>query len=86
MKLTFDKFDGRRFSYKKIIDGDTGDQVGRIRAQGSFEGGGIEVSLFDDTYQIMVNRYEEAWGFVKGVEVVLNRMIPTKSKPAIKAA
>ena len=66
MQLTFEKFDGRRMSYKTIIDEDTGENVRRIRADGSFEGGGIEVSLFDDRYRITVNRYEECWGFVKG--------------------
>jgi hypothetical protein len=80
MRLTFKKFDGRQSSFRTIIDEDNGEEVGHIKADGSFEGGGIEVSLFDDRYRITVNRYEECWGFVKGVEAVLNRIIPSKKK------
>ncbi len=88
MRLTFEKFDGRRMGYEPIIDEDTGEQVGGIQRDGvGFSGnGGIEVSLFGGKYAITVNRYEECWGFVRGVEAVLNHMIPPKRKPATEAA
>jgi hypothetical protein len=82
MRLTFESFDGRRRIYRKIIDQDTGKQVGNIRANGvgfiawGVSGrGGIEVSLFDGKYETTVNRYEECWAYVKGVEAVLDHVI-----------
>ncbi len=81
MRLKFEHFDGRRMVSRSIIDEETGKKVGSIHAHGVgyigheiHGGGGIEVSLFDGKYAISVNRYEECWGFVKGVEAVLNHM------------
>jgi hypothetical protein len=76
MRLTFKPFDGRRKSYRAIIDEISGQHVGSIQSDGvGFAGyGGIDVSLFDGKYSITVNRYEECWGFVKGVEAVLNHL------------
>jgi len=93
MRLKFEWFNGRRRGYKNIIDEDTGEAVGRIKSLGvGFSGygdgghGGIEISLFDGTYTITVNRREECWGFIKGVEAVLNRMMPSKKKSQTVAA
>ena len=92
MRLKFEKFDGRRRGYKSIIDEDTGEIVGNIKSLGvGFSGygdggyGGIEICLFDGAYTITVNRYEECWGFVKGVEAALNRMMPPKRKTEASA-
>jgi hypothetical protein len=66
-------FDGRRHSYADIIDRDTEEKVGYMRARGVGFGnrGGITVSLFGDKYWEELNRYEERFGFIKGVEAVL---------------
>jgi hypothetical protein len=79
MQLTFPVFDGRRRGYWSITDQDTGQVVGNIDVNGvGFSGGGgsseggIEVSLFGGKYARTVNRY--GWGFVKGVEAVLNHV------------
>jgi hypothetical protein len=94
MRLTFKVFDGRRKIYREIIDEDTGAKVGSIYSDGvgfGTYGDGIEVSLFDGKYSMTVHRYEECWGFVKGVEAVLNHMIPSwllkpKEEPKTDAA
>ena len=75
MRLTFEKFDGRREAYEPITDQDTGKQVGYFSSNGVFSGGGINVSLFDGKYGITVNSYGECCGFVRGVEAVLNHMV-----------
>ena len=82
MRLTFKHFDGRRRNYEPIIDEDSGKQVGLIQYDGvGFGGsGGIDVSLFGGKYAISVNQYDECWGFVKGVEAVLNEMTSTRTK------
>jgi hypothetical protein len=79
MRLKFEHFDGRRRVWRDIIDEDTGQQVGTIRTEGvGFSGyGGIEISLFGGKYQHTATRYEECWGFVKGVESVLRHVIGT---------
>jgi hypothetical protein len=50
--------------------------VGFIRSNGTgfTNSGGIEISLFDDKYRTVVNSYNECWGFVRGVQAVLNHM------------
>jgi hypothetical protein len=77
MRLTFKRFDGRRKCYRSVIDEVTGQQVGSIQSDGvGFAGyGGIDISLFDGKYRTTVNRYEECWGFVQGVQAVLNHMM-----------
>jgi len=76
MKLTIKHekpFDGRRYCYVEIIDEDTGKKVGSVRANGVGFGnhGGIVVSLFGGKYWAELNRFEECYGFMKGVEAVL---------------
>jgi uncharacterized protein YraI len=77
MRLTFKRFDGRSWNFERIVDQDTGNSVGYVKSEGvGFAGdGGIDVSLFDGKYARTLNRYEECWGFVKGVEAVLNHMV-----------
>ena len=79
MHLTFKKFDGRSPSLVPVIDQETGDQVGRIWSNGvgADRYGGIEISLFEGRYTATVNRQDECWGFIKGVEAVLNHLLPT---------
>jgi hypothetical protein len=62
MRLKFEHFDGRRRTYRPIIDEDSGQQVGTIQSDGvGFAGyGGIDISLFGGKYAITVNRYEGA--------------------------
>ncbi len=85
MRLKFEQFDGRRRQSKPVIDQDTGERIGTIKSLGvGFSGygdggyGGIEISLFDGAYTAKVTRYDECVGFVKGIEAVLNRMMPPK--------
>ena len=80
MRLKFEPFDGRSHSYRDIVDEETGRTVGHIRTNGVGFGntGGIEVSLFDGKYRTEVNRFEECWGFVRGVQTVLNHMTRIK--------
>jgi hypothetical protein len=77
MRLKYEPFDGRSFGYVNVTDEDTGQVVGFIRSNGvGFTNtGGIEISLFDEKYRATLNRREECWGFLKGVEAVLNRMV-----------
>jgi hypothetical protein len=83
MRLEFDvsphrSFDGRRSGdYLDVIDRDTGKKVGYIRSNGvgySYGGGGIFITLFDGKYSDTLNKFEECWGFIKGVEAVLNHL------------
>jgi hypothetical protein len=90
MRLKFEWFDGRQRCRKSIVDEEI---VGEIIALGvGFSScadrghGGIEVSLFDGAYTITVNSNAECWGFVKGVEAVLNHMMPPKKKAVTEAA
>lgn len=82
MRLTFDWFDARRLNFKDIIDQDTGETIGHIRSNGTgFDHiGGIDISMFDDKYRITVNRCDECWAFIKGVETVLNHMTATGNR------
>jgi len=48
--------------------------------------GGIEIDLFDGNFKMTVNSYGECFGFVKGVEAVLNHMLLPKRKRAAIAA
>lgn len=73
MRLTYKAFDGRRWNHREIIDEDTGRMVGIIRSSGRPYGHGIHVSLFGK-YKSTIHSGEECWGFVKGVEAVLNHM------------
>ena len=59
-----------------VFDQSTGKKVGSIRFDevGTGNLGGIEISLFDGKYQATVNTYDKCFGFVMGVETVLNRM------------
>jgi hypothetical protein len=74
MRLTFDKFDARGFTYIPITDQDTGQEVGTISAGGvGFAGvGGISISLFGGKYQGYAKTYNECVGFVRGVQAALN--------------
>lgn len=76
MRLKFEPFDGRGRNHRDIVDEDTGTVVGYIHSfgVGTYCSGGIEVSLFNNKYAILVSRYEECWGFIKGVETVLRHM------------
>jgi hypothetical protein len=88
MRLHFEKFDGRSQNYVDVIDRDSGEKVGHIHSNGVGRNfGGIQVELFDGRYSARLNRIEECSGFVRGVEVVLNHMLPAKqkkSKPRLK--
>jgi hypothetical protein len=86
MLLKFDWFDGRSFNHRVITDQHTGKRVGVIRSDGAGGGGGIEVDLFDGKYRIIVDNYKACWGFVKGVEAVLNHMVSVKDQSDSKAA
>ena len=76
LNLTFATFDGRRFSCVDVIDKNTCKKIGYIRSDGNSFGssGGIFISLFDGKYRTSVNSRLECWGFIKGVEAVLNHM------------
>jgi hypothetical protein len=86
MELEFRAFDGEQPSFLPIINKDTGEQVGEIYCQGSVEGGGINVSIFNGKYRGTVNTYEECVGFVKGVETVLTHILPSRTKLATNAS
>jgi len=77
MRLTFKWFNGRFRDHSYVIDQDTGQTVGIITSGGvGFEKmGGIDVRLFDGRYTATFNRMAECYGFVKGVEAVLNHMV-----------
>ena len=82
MNLTFKFFDGRGWNYRPVIDEDTGKEVGSIRSNGvgPYSSGGIRVSLFDGKYAKTFNRRDECWGFVKGVEAVMNHLTAVEDK------
>jgi hypothetical protein len=79
MRLTFKFFDGRKRCCRDIIDEETGKEVGHIMSNGvGFNNyGGIDITLFGGKYRYTAERYDECWGFVKGVETVLNHVIST---------
>jgi hypothetical protein len=76
MNLWFESFDGRGRRKRPIIDKDTGNEVGSIMSLGvgSARNGGIHVSLFDGKYKGRLHTSDQCWGFVRGVETVLNHM------------
>ena len=76
MRLTFEWFDGRSFNQVSVIDEDTGKEVGHIQSDGvgPDRSGGIGVNLFNGKYVISVRKYDQCWGFVKGVEAVLQKV------------
>jgi hypothetical protein len=84
MNLTFDfdGLDGRRMNCLDVIDQDTGKIVGHIMSEGNgrYSSGGIKISLFDGKYSITVDNREKCWGFVKGVEAVLNHMTEVQER------
>jgi hypothetical protein len=76
MKLTFKFFDGRGRHQVPVIDLDTGKEVGHVVSYGVgfYNTGGIRVSLLDGKYSGEFDSRKACWGFVKGVEAVLNHM------------
>ena len=74
MRLKFEHSDGFRSDYLRVLDEDTGKEVGIIRLGGAGvdSSGGIDIWLFDGKYQTRLTRYDAAVGFVLGVESVLN--------------
>jgi hypothetical protein len=62
----------RRDSDSEVVDQDSGNEVGFVSASHGF---GIRMFLFDGKYTGTVHSYEEATGFLKGVEAVLNHMV-----------
>ena len=82
MRLTFEKFDGRRLASSEIIDEDTGKTVGWIQSggTGTYRSGGIWVHLFGEKYTAVCNTHDECLGFVRGVQAVLNEMTSTVVK------
>ena len=74
MRLRFKRPDDFRSNCLPVQDEDTGKEVETIRLSGTGVdcSGGIDIWLFDGKYQIRVNSYDTAVGFVLGVESVLN--------------
>ena len=87
MRLHCEKFDARARRGRPVIDQDTGEKVGYVISHGvGFAGyGGIDICLFGGKYQGIVNTYNECWAFIKGVETVLNHMLPAKQKTAAES-
>lgn len=85
MKLSFPKRDNRSHMGRNdpITDEDTGEVVGRVYSEREF---GRDVSLFDGKYSASLDTHDAAWGFVKGVEAVLNHMVSRKDAKASEAA
>ena len=81
MRLHFEKFDGRSQNYVDVFDQDSGEKVGIVRSSGNgMYSEGLRVDLFDGKYSRRLSSIKECSGFVKGVEVVLNHMLPAKQK------
>jgi hypothetical protein len=76
MRFKFEQSDDFRSNYLRVLDEDTGQEVGIIRlgGVGVDSSGGIDIWLFDGKYQTRVKRYDTAVGFVLGVESVLNHL------------
>ena len=76
MRLKFKRPDDFRSKCLRVLDEDTGKEVGTIQLGGtgvdSSGGIGIDIWLFDGKYQTRVNGYDTAVGFVLGVQSVLN--------------
>jgi len=82
MRLKFKHFSGRRWNTVPVTEESTGQEVGHIRSNGvGFGGGGthaedgIEIYLFGGRYQMTVQTYDQCWGFIRGVEAVLDQMM-----------
>ena len=84
MRFTYEPFDGRSQIHRQITDADTGTVVGSIWSQGRgpYKSGGIEVWLYGGKYSRTVSTSQECFGFVKGVEAVLQHAthIPRESE------
>ena len=74
MRLKFRHPDDFRSNCVRVLDEDTGREVGTIRSSGTGvnSSGSIDIWLFDGKYQARVNGYDTAVGFVLGVQSVLN--------------
>jgi hypothetical protein len=88
MRLAFGRFDGRGRHVRDITDEDTGKMVGHIQSRGvGFENnGGIDISLFDGKYLATLHSYEECFGFVLGVQSVLNHMTAATDRQAAQTS
>jgi hypothetical protein len=86
--LHCEAFNGHDYNNTYIVDRDNGGEVvGLIRSRGTGFGrrGGIEVFLFDGKYTAVFGTAPECRAFVRGVETVLNHMLPAKQKkPKLK--
>jgi hypothetical protein len=74
LRLHFRAFEGRPLNNIDVTDRITGRAVGLIRSNLATSPTGMDVSLFDSKYRASVESYQEALGFVRGVETVLNHM------------
>ena len=85
MKLSFPKRDNRSHHGRNdpVTDEHTGEIVGYVNSQREF---GRFVSLFDGKYSASLDTHDAAWGFVKGVEAVLDHMVSRKDTKASEAA
>jgi len=72
MNLKFKVFDGRSDNDIDVINEATNEIVGYIKTRPR---SGIRISLFDQKYQGVVSSYEECFGFISGVQSVLNRLV-----------
>ena len=86
MKLHFEPFDGRVWNTIDVWDKDTNRVVGYIKSKSSAVRG-IHISLFDGKYFSIATTYEECFGFVSGVQAVLNHMTASEYiKPKVVPA
>jgi hypothetical protein len=74
LRLHFRTFEGRPLNNIDVTDRITGRAVGFIRSKLETSSTGMDVCLFDSKYRASVESYQEALGFVRGVETVLNHM------------
>ena len=86
MNLTFKFLNGRGRHQVPVIDEDTGKEVGCVVSfgVGYYNTGGLRVSLFDGKYVGTFDNRRACWGFVKGVEEVLNHMTSFKDQSAAR--
>jgi hypothetical protein len=80
MQLSFEPFDGRSpHNIIYVVDKEDSNRVvGYIRTKSIASTRGIEVNLFDEKYVTFASTYWECFGFVKGVQAVLNHMTFSK--------
>jgi hypothetical protein len=76
MRFKFQHSDGFMSNHLRVLDEDTGREVGNIRLGGTGvdSSGGIDIWLFDGKFQTRVKEYDTAVGFVLGVESVLSHL------------